>query len=276
MRPRSVTTVLAALSLAAVGLACAKPATVTIEPKKLVLRESGGNKLLAATVFDAKGNPMPKAKVIWTSSAPDIASVDAGGMVSAKGSGDAVITAQSGAVAGRLEVKVRILSSITLKGPDPGVQGPAGTVIPLKVGGQNEKGEDGDLEGLAFKSSAPTVASVDDKGRLTILSTGNAVVTASLGKVSANLPLNVRVETPAAVKVESPTQTIKVGETVPLAFAVISDMGRPMTFPATLTSGSDKVATVDAQGNVTGVARGTSVITIQAATATNSIKVIVR
>lgn len=276
MHPRSATMVLAATLLAAAGLGCAKPASVTVEPKKLVLRESNGTKQLVATVFNAKGNPMPKAKVVWTSSAPDVASVDAAGMLSAKGTGDAVITAAAGQVTGRMEVKVRLLSSLTLKAPDTGVQGPAGTVVPLAIHGVNEKGEDADMEGLALKSSAPAVATVDAKGGLTILATGNTEVSASLGKVSTTIPVTVRVETPAAVKVESPAQSVKVGETQPLAFSVISDLGRPMDFPATLTSSSEKVATVDGKGNVTGVARGTSVITIQAATATNTIKVVVR
>jgi uncharacterized protein YjdB len=100
-------------------------------------------------------------------------------------------------------------------------------------------------------------------------------IQASLGKASAEIPVPVRIEAPAAVKVESPVQHLKEGETKKLEFSVISDLGKPITVPLECQSSAENVATVDAKGNLTGVGKGTAVITITAGTASNTIKAVV-
>ncbi len=265
-------------ALAACGLlaACSRPAKITVTPKEVLLRDPGGGKSLTVTVLDAKDNPIKKVKVALQSSAPDVAEVDASGNVTARSSGDAVITAIAGKVSGSAKVRVRLVSSLLLALPETGATGAAGTVVPLRVRATNEKGEPADLEGIAFTSSAPGVAPVDGKGQLTLLSTGKTTVTASVGKTSARLPVEVTVEVPMAVKVTAQAQSVALGQTVPLDFSVISDQGRPMTIPVQCTSSDDKVAVADASGKVTGIGRGTAVITITAGTASNTIKVAVR
>lgn len=258
------------------GAACAKPTKVTVSPKEFVLHDPGGSKTLAVTVLDQKGRPMDKAKVLFSSSAPEVAEVDGAGKVTAKGSGDAVVTATCGKVSGTSEAHVRLVASISLAQPELGVSGPAGSVVPLKVEAKNERGEDADLADAVFKSSDPKVALVDNTGRLTLLATGTTEIQASIGKASYKLSVPVRVEVPAAVKVETPTQTVALGESKPLEFTVLSDLGRPIAVPVTLTTSSDKIAAVDEKGNVTGVARGTATVTITAGTATNSVRVVVR
>jgi len=257
-------------------LACAKPARVTVAPKDVLLRDAGASKTLKVSVLDAKGNAMEKVKVALRSSAPEVADVDLSGKVTAKSSGDAVITASAGKVTGAATVRVRIVGAIKLTVPDAGAVGPAGTVVPLTAKASNERGEDADLEGIAFTSSAPAVATVDAKGQVTLLATGKTTVTAAIGKTSATLPLDVTVEVPMAVKVEAQSQTIQLGQTVPLDFTVISDRGRPMTTPVQCTSSDEKVASADATGKVTGNGRGTAVITVHAGPASNTIKIVVR
>jgi uncharacterized protein YjdB len=265
------------MSAALVGLAlsCSKPAKVVITPKMVVLHDLNASKVLNVQVLDAKDRGMDKVKLTYSSSAPEVAEVDNTGKVTAKGSGDAIITASTEKVSGSMEVRVRIVASITLKAPDDGAVGPPNTIVPIAVKGLNERGEPADLEGIGFKSSAPEVAAVDAQGRLTLLSNGVVTIQASLGKASAEILIPVKIELPAAVKVESPIQNIKEGETQKLDFSVISDLGKPMTVPLHCESSAEKVATVDAQGNVTGVGRGSAVITITAGTASNTIKVVV-
>jgi len=266
---------LATVLLAAAG--CSKPTKVEVRPDHVVLREEGGRKSLLVTVLDQKGRPMDKAKVTFASSAPDVAEVDASGVVKAKSSGEAIISAACGKATGTSRVDVKIVSSLKLALPNSGSVGPVNTVVPLLVSGKNDQGEPADLEGIVFSSSVPQVAAVDGRGNLTLLSTGDTVITATLGKATATLPVKVQIEVPAAVKVDKSTQEVRLGEPSPLDFTVLSDLGRPMkAVPLTCTSSNEKIVQVDANGTATGVGRGTAVVTIAAGTAKNTIRVVVR
>ena len=266
---------LAVVVLAAVG--CSRPTKVEVRPDHVILREAGGRKNLLVTVLDQKGRPMDKAKITFASSAPDVAEVDASGIVKAKSSGEAIISATCGKATGAAQVDVKIVSSLKLALPDSGSVGPADTVVPLVVSGKTDQGEQAELDGIAFSSSVPQVATVDGKGDLTLLSTGDTVITATIGKATATLPVKVQIEVPAAVKVDKSTQEVRLGEPSPLDFMVLSDLGRPMkSAPLTCTSSNEKVLQVDAKGTATGVARGTAVVTIAAGTAKNTIRVVVR
>lgn len=267
---------LAATGLA-LGLACAKPTKITVAPKQIVMNDAGGTKTLLATVFDQKDRPMEKAAVTFTSSAPDVAEVDAAGKVTARGSGEATITATSGKASGQAKLIVHIVSALNLAAPQDGVKGPAGDVVPLLVSGTNERGEPADLSGIVFTSEAPGVATVDNQGRLTLLTSGDTKITAAIGKSKAELLVPVHILVPMAIKVPTPpVQMIRAGETARLNVSVLSDLGEPMDVPFACASSSEKVAAVDKDGNVTGLARGTSEITVTAGTAKNTIKVVVK
>lgn len=260
------------------GLGCAKPAKVTITPKQVVLNDAGGTKSLTAAVFDKKDRPMEKAVVRFSTLAPEIAEVDATGKVTAKGSGETTVTATAGKASGECKVIVHIVSSLKFEQPVDGtVDGAAGDVVPLKIIGRNEWGEAADLAGLAFRSSAPEVATIDKDGRLTLLTHGRTTVEATIGKSKAELTVEVRILVPAAIKVPvPPVQTLQVGDKAKLDATVISDLGGPMKFPLTCTSSAPDVATVEADGTVTALAKGTTEITIVAGAAKNTLKVVVR
>lgn len=267
------------LSLALVLLfaaACSKPTKVEVKPKRVELFALESAQTLDVAVLDQKDRPVKKVKLAYKSSAPEVADVDAAGKVTAKGSGEAVVTASIGEVSGTTTVVVRAVKSITLGLPEGGAVGSAGTNVPLEVKAVNERGEPLDLTGVKFQSSAPDVAAVDGKGILTLKTSGMTTISASLGKQASQILTNVEIESPAAVKVDTPSQSVKAGESVPLEFTILSNKGRPMKYAATYSTSSESVATVDAQGIVTGVGRGTATITVSAGSATNQIKVTVR
>lgn len=256
--------------------ACSKPAKVEVKPARVEMLALDSTQTLDVAVLDQKGRPIKKAKLSYKSSDPAVADVDASGKVAAIGSGEATVTASVGDVSGTATVVVRGVKSITLALPEGGAVGCAGTNVPLTVKALNERGEALDLAGIKFTSSAPEVAAVDGKGVLTLKASGAAVIKAALGKQAAEILANVEVETPAAVKVDTPSQWVAAGQSAPLAFTVLSNKGRPMKFAATFTSSSENVATVDAAGVVTGVGRGTATVTISAGSATNQIRLTVR
>lgn len=257
-------------------LACSKPTKIIFKPDKFVLYDVGATRSLSVTVMDQKDNTMSKVKVTFLSSAPEVADVGPDGKVTAKSSGEAIITATTGKLTATSTCTVKVVRSLQLGLPDSGTLGLAGTTAPLNVKAFNEKNEAVDLTGVTFTSSAPAVAAVNEKGILTLNSTGVTLVTASCGKTTATLNVNVEIETPAAIKVDNPNQSLAVGETKPLEFTVLSTKGRPIQVPVSLTTSTDKVATVDEKGNVTGVSRGSAVIMVTTGNAKNTIKLTVR
>ena len=80
-------------------------AEVIVAPAELALLEGGSAGLTAAAV-DADGHPVPGATVTWSSSDPDVASVDAGGTVTALAPGSATVTAVSDGRSGTAQVTV--------------------------------------------------------------------------------------------------------------------------------------------------------------------------
>lgn len=64
---------------------------------------------LTATAFDTQGRPVSSAPITWSSSEPEVVTVDAGtGTLEAKGAGTAVVTAESAGVSATLTVDVRV------------------------------------------------------------------------------------------------------------------------------------------------------------------------
>lgn len=82
------------------------PATVTVTPSLAVLTSSGGTVQLSARVLDADGNEIPNAQVTWSSADTSVATVDASGVVTGAGMGNATITAQAGEAAGQASIFV--------------------------------------------------------------------------------------------------------------------------------------------------------------------------
>lgn len=112
---------------------------------------------------------------------------------------------------------------------------------------------------------------------MTLLASGNVTLEAAIGKSKTSLAAEVHVLVPVAIKIPTPAvQTIHVGETVKIDATVLSDMGEPMNIPVAYSLSSDQVASVDANGMVTGLNRGTVEIVITAGAAKNTLKVMVR
>ncbi len=268
--------VAAACVLAALCAGCAKAERLAVTPKTMVLRDKGASRRVQATVLDQKDRPMDKVKVSYESSNPSVAKVDKDGKVTAEKSGEAVITAKAGKLSGTVHVTVRIIASLALSLPPQGAVGLEGTVVPLNVSAEDDEGQQADLKPITFKSSDPQVASVDDEGRVTLLSDGTTTISATYFKKKAELPLTVQIQKPAAVQVDRPHQFFKLGTAKPLAFAVISENGSPIHVPATFEVSNPRIASVDKDGNLKAQARGTTVVTILAGRAKNTVKITVR
>ena len=124
---------------------------------------------------------------------------------------------------------------------------------------------DGDKT-VSWSSSAPDVATVED-GLVKAIKPGTAVITATVGSLSASCTVTVHEKAPDPVPVESITLdkeelTLTEGETAQLIATVLPENADDKT--VSWSSSDPSVATVTSTGIVVAVKAGTAVITAKA------------
>ncbi len=160
---------------------------VVLNKQTLALVEDE-SETLTATVYPTN---VSARGVTWTSSNTNVATVDADGVVTGTGGGSAVITATSNDASARyadcvvvVTAKIPVtglalnLSSFDLLLNDT-------TTLTASVTPANA------TEKITWTSSNPSVASVDEKGRVGGLTVGSTVITAKAGIKSISITVNV-------------------------------------------------------------------------------------
>lgn len=114
-----------------------------------------------------------------------------------------------------------------------------------------------------WSSSKPDIVEVDGTGRLTSKKGGKAIVTVSLGDLSAR----VSVEVVDAKSVEAVPPTLRLvgppGASFPLQAIVRNSLDRPVELPVSWSSSDEKVARVTPDGTVTSVGAGTTMVVVK-------------
>lgn len=196
--------------------------------------------------------------VSWTSSNPEIATVDVKGNVKAIKAGSTTITATAkGATSIKKSINVLVtkivptslkLGKSTLNISNNQTVKVTAIVAPSTAADKT----------VIWKSSNTKVATVDSKGNIKGLVNGSAIITATAKD-------NVKVFKKVAVKVS--TKTLKLNKT-----SLSMTAGKTETLKATVTpsdstdktvtwkSSNTKIAKVDSKGKVTGIAKGTATI----------------
>ena len=231
---------------------------VKLSASSLALTE-GDVARLTATVEPADATDKT---VVWSSDSPEIAEVDQEGNVTAKSEGEAVITAVSGDVSGTCTVVVskRIIPVTSVTVIPEYVELTEGDSKALMVRIQPSDATD---KTVVWSSDAPEIVEVSDGGRITAMSEGTAVVTASSGDVSGTC--TVVVSKPyipvSSVKINLPSLELTQGEVVSLTVTVEPANATDKT--VVWRSDDSDVASVDQEGNVTAVSQGNTVITAE-------------
>ena len=126
---------------------------------------------------------------------------------------------------------------------------------------------DTNVKNVTFSSSNTSVATVSNGGLVTGVTQGSATITATAeaenGTVSATLSVTVTPISVTSVSLSSDGETVKVGKTVTLVATVYPTNATNKN--VTWTSSNTSVATVNNTGVVTGVAAGSSTITVRTA-----------
>jgi hypothetical protein len=82
-------------------------AAITLEPQTVVMQTLGQSSQVTVTALDSDGNPVANPALNWTSSDPDVVTVNSSGRVTAQAFGSAEVTAASGTVSDKVTVSVR-------------------------------------------------------------------------------------------------------------------------------------------------------------------------
>jgi len=140
-----------------------------------------------------------------------------------------------------------------------------GATARLAAVAKDDKGQPVDMAKLkvAWSSSVPQVAAVDESGTVTAQRSGETVITAAIGEIKGAAPAVVSI--PNSISVSLPSRDLRPGETVVLSVVVVDDTGKPVTVPRTIAwSTSDPAVATVADGKVLAVGPGTATISAAA------------
>ncbi len=224
----------------------------------------------------------------FTSSAPLIASVTDGGVVTGVAPGAATITVSATGTGTGLTTSTRTttanisvvprqpaITALTLS-PDSTSRAPGETVTltPSVVSAA------GAAVSYSYSSSAPAVASVSNAGVVTALTGGSAIITVTASGSGTNLEPSQRTATSTIVVIPPPaltSLTISADSIDVIAFrsgAIAFNVARPNGSPAptiTTTASAAAIATASIMGNdsirITGVVPGTTSVVLRAVSA---------
>lgn len=207
-----------------------------------------------------------QSALTWRSSSTNIASVDGNGVVTAHSAGTTTITVTT--AQGNMSASI----SITVVDPSKPTQ------VSLSQTGTISLGLNSQLQlnaivtpststaGLTWRSSSPSVASVDENGVITPHKEGVTTISVSAGDLRQVASVRIEVTDPlkpTAITLNETTGTIDLAldKTLTLKATLA-----PATAKATLTwrSSSTAIATVDEQGVVTPHREGITAITVTA------------
>jgi uncharacterized protein YjdB len=266
--------VLVALAVAACGPSVK---TVTVEPANATLEAKGATARLAAVARDDKGQPIDpaKLKVVWSSSAPQVAAVDGTGVVTAQRSGETAVTAVIDEVKGSAPVVVSIPASVSLSLPSRDLR-PGETVV-LSVVVVDDAGKPVTVpRTIAWTTSDPAIAKVAD-GKVEAVGPGTATVIAATGALKGTATVTVKVPEFAKLGLTpSKTQTLKRGDNLALKVSALDKKGQKVGgVPVKWKSSDPRIATVSADGVVHAAKKGSAKITASASGKSATVQVTV-
>ena len=176
-------------------------------------KQVGETVQLSATVKDATGNILSGQSVTWSSSATAVATVSAGGLVTANAIGSTTISASAGGKTGNASITVlpEPIASITLSTANDTLL--VGETLQLNATLRDQQGNVV-TRNVTWTSNSPTVASVNGQGLVTAVGDGITTITATADARSANA--TIRVFGPCSTALAA---VIAVGQTINGALA---------------------------------------------------------
>ncbi len=233
---------------------------VSLDKTGLTMGE-GETTTLSATVTPEDADDQ---SLTWESNAPEVATVDENGNVTAVKAGSATITVTT------TDGGYTASCNVTVKAATVNVTGVSLDQETLKLSpGQSETltatvaPENADDLSVTWTSDDPAVATVDKGGKVTAVAAGETTVTVTTNDGGYEAECVVTVSEDLQIRVENVAATITTGVTMKVEVTVIPETAET---PEYVWSSSDPtVATVDENGEIKALAAGTTTITVATA-----------
>jgi len=229
-----------------------------LSPSSLALNVGGSQQLQALAVFSDLTTE-PATNVTWSSANPAVANVSSTGLVTGRAAGNTSITATSGNFTASAPVTVTEVALVRLDVTPTGQSLETGGTRQFTATGTFANNSTQDLtNSVTWRSLQPDVASISATGLATGQAPGTATIIAERGAVSGGAQLTVINPPLTALQVVPSSATLVRGTTVQLGAQARFGSGsfQNVTGQVTWTSSNVAVATVSAQGLVSGVSRG--------------------
>lgn len=256
---------LSLVALALAATACTRLERIEPAEAHLSLASTGEERKIEMKGFDKAGQEMKAVKYVFESDHPAIVEVDAKGVVHAVSSGEAVIHVTAADRTADVHVDVSIPASVAFEfGPSLALTSRDPRALAADVRDHRDRKVASAAVVYTVESGDGNVVTLSN-GMLAAVANGQAVVRASYGSLSAVLNVTVSLpEVAAAMFNGTPPEALaKEGGVADLSVVFRDAAGAEVPGIAAQWSSSDPaVATVDANGHVTAVAEGKTVISV--------------
>ncbi len=252
------------MSTAGRGIVYGEPAGSTVAVTGVSLSTTSASVSIGETVqLTATVAPDDASNqgVTWSSSDTDVATVSSKGVVTgvATGSATITVTTSDGGYTATASVEV---TSISVTGVSLSSSTASITIGDTVHFIATVSPTDATNTNVSWSSSDESVATVDSEGIVTAIAAGTATITVTTedGSYTASASVEVSDIAVTAVSVSPESDSLDINETVQLS-ATISPEDATNT-NVSWSSSDESVATVDADGLVTGIAAGSATITV--------------
>ena len=225
---------------------------------------AGESLMLAATVTDASGLPVPNTPIAWTTSDAGVALVSSAGQLTAVVPGTATVTAAANGRTSAIAVTVLPVpvDSVVLSRREK-FELVVGTAADLDATPIAADGTPLLDRAVSWSSSTPSIATVDVNGGIVAVAPGKAHLTATSEGVATTVKVDVLPVPVASLTLSAPTLSLLVGGTFQLRADAYDSLGRLLPGRlVTWTSSDPSIAGAAGDGLVT--AKRAGVVTVSA------------
>lgn len=248
-------------------------ASVMVSPSEEIFSSLGDTARVVASAQDGNGVPIEGVSFAWSSSVPDVASVDPDGLVTAVGDGETTIHATGDGISGSASIAVDQVATTLSIAPESLILDALEDTASISVTATDAGGSMVVYLNVTWSSTSPDVATVDSEGLIEAAANGSTTVTASADGLAASAEVVVQQQV-SSIDISPTSLEMIVTDTTAVAVDP-QDANGFTVVDATVdfVSADPQVATVDPGHRVAALSRGATSITASSGDATTTLDV---
>jgi uncharacterized protein YjdB len=233
-----------------------------MNPQMVNLGVGQSSQVLAVSKGE-QGDTITGLSISWTSSEVSVATVSSKGLVTGVSKGSSTIIASVGGISSSVSVIISDLSADSIEiTPDRGTLS-IGQSSQLSARLKDAQGNILASSNVEWTTSDPSIVTISHSGMLTGISEGQATITAKLDNITGLAAVNVSGAPVASITLSAQSANIFVGQTHQLTTSVVDTTGNILNDRIlSWTTSNESSSTIADSGLVTGIAIGSSTITV--------------